>query len=80
MIVYALAFAGMLWLWYWESKTHQRRAEKSEINQMADESRRQKIRDMRNPAAGTAGKARGLWKKHNYIVAPGRWNVNGHLG
>ena len=79
MIVWALAFIGMLWLWYWESETHQKRAEKSEINWMADESRRQKIRDMRNPAAGTAGKARGLWKRYNRIVAPGRRKVNGLL-
>lgn len=42
MIVWGLAFAGLIWCWYMESETHAKREERREIDQMADESRRQR--------------------------------------
>ena len=40
MIVWVLAFAGLLWGVYMESETHAKREERREIDRMADESRR----------------------------------------
>lgn len=40
MIVWGLAFLGLLWCWYMESEAHQRAVERKEIDQMADDSRR----------------------------------------
>lgn len=40
MIVWALAFLGLFWVWYMESETHAKRAERRDINMMADDSRR----------------------------------------
>lgn len=83
----AVILIGILWLggtWVLESEWMAVKMEKREINRMADASRKRPyvrpLSSKRNPAAGTAGKARGLWKKYNHIVAPGRRKVNGFLG
>ena len=47
MIVWVLAFVGLLWGVYMESETHAKREERREIDQMADESRRKQTAMMK---------------------------------
>ena len=42
MIVWVAAFAGMFWIMYMESGKHLKAVQRREIDQMADESRRQR--------------------------------------
>ena len=42
MIVWVAAFAGLIWVMYMESGKHLKAVQRREIDQMADESRRQR--------------------------------------